>query len=169
MPTTEFYLGLTNVLHALEEIPIKVPAPGITLKAIAIGIPVVVLIHDLSDLWMPKKFSMPILTFFRRRWVNDPNNKAVDLMTFRNLAIFFAIASIMHGGIPRNAPIDYLADRLTSTSARRSIDREIADQRTSSLEAGNRVMSAHAFDETKARLIREAALHRRHINESRDV
>jgi hypothetical protein len=155
------YIDLSAFIHRIEEVSIPLPAPSTAVKVIALGIPVAVLIHDLSDLWFPKKRSLPMLTYFRRRWVSDPNNKQVDLMLFRNVALFVGIAAVMHGGIPKNAPVDYICDRLTSASARRAIDRDIHEKRTASLEAANKVMAAHAYDEAKAMELRQNAVERR--------
>jgi hypothetical protein len=155
------YVNLSIAIHTLEDATVRLPSTSTALKLVAFGLPVAVLLHDLSHWWLPKRFSLPVVSFFRRRWVSDPSNKMVDLMTFRNLALFFGIAAIMHDGVPRVAPIDYLSDRLTSTTARRQIDRDIAEKRTQALEAANRVMAAHAFDDTKATALREEAVIRR--------
>jgi hypothetical protein len=163
----ETYLALSSLIHAAEETGITLPTPVTAGKIVIIGLPIVVLVHELTEWWMPKKVRIPIITWFRRRWVADSTNKGTDLMTFRNLTLFFGIAAIIHSAIPKSAPIDYLSDRLTSASARRNLDKEIFDRRTSVFAAGNEVMTAHAFDEAKASQLRDDALHRRQVQENR--
>lgn len=161
MLSPETYISLSGVIHTLEETPITLPSGSTVLKCVVVGIPLAVLAHELSDWWVPKKVRVPILSFFRRRWVADVNNKAVDLMTFRNLALFIGIASVMHDVIPKVVPLDYLSDRFTSSAARRNVDKIITERRTNALAAGNQVIAAHAFDDAKTSSLRDDAIHRR--------
>lgn len=162
MLSSHQYISLSSVLHRLEEAAPPLPASSTVFKLVVFGVPIAVLLHDLSEYYMPKATRWyPVVTFFKRRWVADPTNKSVDLMLFRNIAIFLGIASLLHGGVPRVTPIDYLSDRLTSTTARRNLDRDITSRRSAALDAANQVMAAHAFDEAKARALRQEALDRR--------
>lgn len=161
------WLEISNNLHALEEVKIPLPTSKSVLMATAIGIPIAVLLHDTSDYWLPAKFNIPILSWFQRKWTQDRQNKRSHLRILRNALMFAWMVCAIQEGEPKFLPIDYIAERLTNNTARKSITNDIMQSRRAAFGATHQVIGEAAIDEANARQQRDAALRRRHSQEIR--
>ena len=160
------YVDLNSWIHRLEEWKLPLPNPKTVLITGIVGIPVLVLLHDTSDWWLQKTgTSIPILSYFQRRWKKDSGVKLADLALFRNAAILFWIACTLNDTNPKYSPLDYVADRLVNATTRKQLTTQIQQNRSRAMTAGMEALSAAAFDETKARQLRDAAIHRRAVQE----
>lgn len=163
------WLELSNIIHNLEEAKVPLPSSKAFLTATLIGIPVSVLLHDTSKYWLPKKKlgRIPIVSWFARKWSEDPEAKYTHLRILRNCIVFGWFACVMGEKEYRELPIDYVADRVSSTSARRVVNSEIMKSRQEVFSAAGQVVGQEAFDGAKAAQQRDAALRRRHTHDSR--
>lgn len=161
------WLSLNNALFSVEEMSITLPSSKTVLLAGAIGIPIAVLLHDTSDYWMPSNFSIPVLSYFQRKWTQDPQQKKSHLRILRNSLIFGWIVCALQEGDPKFQPLDYVAERLQSTSARKSMTNDILTSRHAAFGATHQLIGEAALDEANARQQRDAALRRRQSSESR--
>jgi len=66
------YVSLSSLVHAVEQFQLSLPTANKVLIGAAAAIPVAILLHDTSDLWLPTRTNIPILSFFVRRWRTDP-------------------------------------------------------------------------------------------------
>lgn len=155
-----------NVVHAIEEFRPSLPASRTVLIGGALAIPVALLLHDTSDSWMPKTMNIPVLSFFARRWRGDHKEKSLDLTTFRNGLIFIAIAAVMAENEQPVGSMDYVADRLTNSTTRRAINSDMMEARRASFGAATQIAIATS-DDGNAVQVRDAALRRRHLRETR--
>lgn len=160
------YVGLSRGLHALEEVSLPLPSSNKILAAGVIAVPIVVLLNDTADYWMPKQTDIPILSWFARRWTKSKETKALDISIARNLFLFTWIAASLHENPVFYTPLDYVSDRLTSSAARRQLTNSIVSARTDAFAAATEALGQSAFDEAKARQQRDSALRRRHVQES---
>src|SRR4051812_30037811 len=119
------YLEINNLIHTVEQWKMPFPTSRAVIVAGVVGVPIAVLLHDTAHLWLPRTFSIPIVSFFQRRWRKDEKNKQTDLSLLRNFLIFFWIAATVNEPIPKYSPLDFIADRLGNTTARRQMTHEI--------------------------------------------
>lgn len=163
------WLELSNIIHNLEEVKVPFPSSKAFLITALVGVPVGVLLHDTSSYWMPKTkaSSLPVVSWFLRKWSEDPENKRTHLRILRNAVVFGWFACVMNEKDYREVPVDYVADRVSSTSARRVINNEIMKARGEIFSAASQVVGQEAFDGAKAAQQRDAALRRRHAHDSR--
>ena len=159
------WLTLNNAIHTVEEFRF----PFVNSKAMfysgLVGIPVVVLLHDTSDSWMPRTKHFPIISWFLRKW--RQGDKQAHLRIFRNVFLFALVACAMQETNPKYTPLDYVTERLTNTNARKSMTDQVLVSRRAAFAAADEVVGPDAFDEKKSTEQRDAALRRRHIQESR--
>lgn len=161
------YHAISHAIHSMEQMNIQLPTSKSMLIAGAVGIPLAVLLHDTADLWLPTSFNIPVLSWFQRKWIQDPDEKKSHLRIFRNAVIFGWIVCALSEGEPKFQPVDYVADRVLSSSARRSLTNDILESRKIALQATHAVFGEAAFDEANARQQRDAALRRRYSQEVR--
>ena len=160
------WLALNSVIHMAEELKIPFPSSKTIMIAGIVGVPIAVFLHDTADRWLPHSLQIPVLSWFQRRWRKDPQNKPGDVATFRNLLIFAWIVAALGERTPKFSPLDYVADRLCNSTTRKLITSEIQKKRGGSFGAARDVMEASAYDDTKTQQLRDAALRRRHIQQS---
>lgn len=161
------WLDISNTLHSVEEMKISLPSSKSVLLAGAIGIPLAVLLHDTSNLWMPTSFSIPIVSWFQRQWNQDPQQKKNHLRVLRNSLIFSWIVCALQEGDPKFLPLDYVGERVSNSTARKSITQDILQSRHAAFGATHQLIGEAALDEANARQQRDAALRRRHSQELR--
>jgi hypothetical protein len=161
------WVEISNAVHTVEQMNITLPSSKSILIAGAVGIPLAVLLHDTSDRWLPTSFKIPILSFFQRKWAQDPQEKKTHLRIFRNALIFGWIVCALQEGDPKFQPLDYVIERVSSTTARKSLSRDISEARKAAFGATHQVVGESALDEANARQQRDAALRRRHSQELR--
>jgi hypothetical protein len=161
------WLTISDTLHSVEEMNLSLPSSKSVLVAGVIGIPIAVLLHDTAEFWMPSKINIPILSWFQRKWCQDPQQKKTHLRVFRNALIFGWIVCALQEGDPKFQPMDYIVERLSSTTARKSMTQEILTSRHAAFGATHQVVGESALDEANARQQRDAALRRRHSQETR--
>lgn len=161
------WVEASNVVHTVEQMNITLPSSRSVLIAGAVGIPLAVLLHDTADHWMPTSFKIPLVSFFQRKWAQDPQEKKSHLRIFRNALIFGWIVCALQEGDPKFQPLDYVIERVSSTTARKSLSKDIADSRKAAFGATHQVIGESALDEANARQQRDAALRRRHSQELR--
>ena len=152
----------------------RLPVPSFSkfLAATAIGVPVAVLVHDTSSVWMPVNRNLPVVAWFLRKWrgdMSDDSAKARHLRIFRNVILFGALISLMYDSEPKDVPYRYVSDRLTSSNARRTFTDDIQKSRKEAFGAANKVMNEDAYDPAKCAQQRDAALRRRHVQESKNA
>ena len=159
------WLTLNNAIHAAEEFRF----PFVSSKAVAyvgvVGIPIVVLLHDTSDSWLPRTRQIPILSWFLRKW--REGQKEMHLRIFRNVLLFAWVVCAMQEENPKFSPSDYVSDRIMSTNARKQLSNSLMESRHAAFGAADEVMGAEAFDEKKSGEQKDAAIRRRHIQENR--
>ena len=159
------WLALNNLVHSAEQMRVPFPSSKAVMWATIIGIPVAVLLHETSDSWLPESTNIPILAWFLRQWAVDGQAKKTHLRIFRNLAVFTWIVAIMAEKTPMYSPIDYVAGRVLSTNARKSLTEDIYAARRASFGSVPEVLSEEVFDEAVSRQQRDAALRRRQAKE----
>ncbi len=160
------WLSFHNVIHTIEEFKLPLPSSRTVAFAGLAAVPIAVLLHDTSDLWLPKTVNLPILSFFTRRWKKDEENKALDLALFRNGLLFLWVCAIIREGEPKHAPLDYVMDRLSNSSARKILTHDIMQSRKAAF-GGATQFAMGVTDPEKAIQLRDAALRRRQVQEDR--
>lgn len=166
------WLQISSAIHNFEEMRLPVPSFSKFMMATAIGVPVAVLVHDTSSFWMPVNRNIPVVSWFLRKWRSDTSedsSKARHLRIFRNLVLFGALISLMYDSEPKDTPYRYVSDRVTSSNARRTMGQDILKGRKEAFAAANKIMNEDAYDPAKCDQQRDAALRRRHVQESKNA
>ncbi|RNF09018.1 hypothetical protein TraAM80_02415 [Trypanosoma rangeli] len=161
-------LTVSSLVHRAEALNIPVIRSRSLAIAVAAGIPLVVLLHDTADWWLPKTWGMPIISWFRRRWRQDPESKAAHLALARNVLIFLFVAMALNETPYYQTTVDYVADRVSSTSARKSFDEHIKMSRRTAFGAANDVVGEEGHNEANVRQQRDTALRRRFVHDNRN-
>ncbi|PWU83087.1 Present in the outer mitochondrial membrane proteome 6 [Trypanosoma cruzi] len=122
-------LTVSSLVHQAETFTFPVVRSKSLAVTVAVGIPVAVLLHDTADRWLPKTWEIPIISWFRRKWRQDPETKVVHLALARNAVLFFFVAMALSESPYYQTPVDYVSDRVSSSSARKALDGEIRTSR----------------------------------------
>ncbi|EAN99812.1 Present in the outer mitochondrial membrane proteome 6 [Trypanosoma cruzi] len=160
-------LTVSSLVHQAETFTFPVVRSKSLAVTVAVGIPVAVLLHDTADRWLPKKWEIPIISWFRRKWRQDPETKVVHLALARNAVLFFFVAMALSESPYYQTPVDYVSDRVSSSSARRALDEEIKTSRRVAFGAANDVVGEEGLNEAGVRQQRDTALRRRFVHEIR--
>ncbi|CCD19060.1 hypothetical protein ERJ75_001738200 [Trypanosoma vivax] len=160
-------LSVSSIVHRLENFSVPLLRSRTCALAVALGIPVAVFLHDTANYWMPTTWQVPILSWFRRRWLRNPEEKYADAMLARNVIIFLFVAMAVAEGTHYQAPVDYVSDRVCSTPARKALTECVLEKRRNAFAAAGEVIGEEGLNEANARQQRDTALHRRFLQESR--
>lgn len=161
------WVEVSNAVHTIEQMNFTLPSSKSVLIAGAVGVPIAVLLHDTAHYWLPTSFKIPIVSFFQRKWAQDPQEKKSHLRILRNALVFGWLICALQEGDPKFQPLDYVVERISSSTARKSMSKEISDARQAAFAATHQVIGESALDEANARQQRDAALRRRHSQELR--
>lgn len=159
--------SVSSMVHCAENFHIPLVRSRTVVTAVAVGIPIAVLLHDTAEHWMPTSFQLPIISWFRRKWRQNPEVKSSHLTLARNAIIFFYLAMVLSEGTFYETPIDYVADRVSGAPARKAFNERIQKGRHSAFSAAEEVASEEGLNEASSRQQRDTALRRRFLHESR--
>eukprot|EP00758_Cryptobia_borreli_P003979 Tbor_TRINITY_DN4100_c0_g1::TRINITY_DN4100_c0_g1_i3::g.26482::m.26482 len=157
-----YWFAASNVIHNMEEMRFSFPSSKAILIATALGIPVAVLLHETTSSWMSYASTIPGFSWIAAKWRKDGDGRVL-----RNAILFAWVVGLMYDSDPKETPLDYVSDRITSTNARRTLNKEIKNARKEAFGATHEVINEEAFDFAKSSQLRDAALRRRHAQESR--
>lgn len=160
---------VSSFVHDVEDLRLPVIPYGTYVKGLVIGIPVAVLLHDTAEHWLPTKFRIPIISYFRRRWRESAATKESDLHVIRDLIIFtFFIVLRMDSGANEEAqPSDYVEQRLTSAAGHRAMNSDIYKARRAAFNAADEVIGEEEMNMAGVQQQRDAVLRRRYLHDSR--
>ncbi|KAG5492313.1 hypothetical protein GH5_01230 [Leishmania sp. Ghana 2012 LV757] len=160
-------VSVSSLVNRIEELHLPVVPYSMYIKSVCIGIPLAVLAHDTAEHWLPTKFRIPVLSWFVRRWRQDPEAKRVHLRVIRNLILFaFFVVLRMDGAANEEAePSDYVSQRLTSASGQRAVNQEIYKSRRAAFNAATAVLGDEEMNMEGVQQQRDAVLRRRHLHD----
>ncbi|RNF25911.1 uncharacterized protein Tco025E_01915 [Trypanosoma conorhini] len=161
-------LTVSSLVHQAETLNLPVIRSKSLALTIAAGIPIVVLLHDTSDWWLPKNWEVPVVSWFRRRWRQDPESKVAHLTLARNAVLFFFVAMALSETPYYQTTVDYVADRVSSTTARKSFDEHIKASRRTAFGAASDVVGEEGYSDASVRQQRDTALRRRFVHDNRN-
>ncbi|CAJ1035327.1 hypothetical protein, conserved [Leishmania lindenbergi] len=160
-------VSVSSLVHCIEELRLPVVPYGTYIKAVCIGIPLAVLAHDTAEYWLPTKARIPVLSWFVRKWRQNPETKHVHLRVIRNLVLFaFFVVLRMDGAANEEAePSDYVSQRLTSASGQRAVNQEIYKSRQVAFNAATAVLGEEEMNIEGVQQQRDAVLRRRRLHD----
>lgn len=162
-------LSVSSLVNTLEEL--RLPSVSFTtcVKGLCVAIPTAVLLHDTAHLWMPQRWRVPVLTWFRRRWASDPESKEVHLATMRKVVLLLLMIGAMLDDKTDTAatPMDYLQSRTQSATAVRSMNEDVHKARAKAFNAAVELLGEEEMNMEAVVQQRDAALHRRYLHDSR--
>ncbi|KAK7200859.1 hypothetical protein NESM_000144500 [Novymonas esmeraldas] len=160
-------VSVSSLVHHVEGLRLPVVPYNTYIKAVCIGIPLAVLAHDTADYWMPTKVHVPVLSWFMRRWRQDPEQKHAHLRVVRNLVLFtFLIVLRMDNTANAEVdPSDYVSHRVTSATAQRTVNQEIYKSRRAAFNAASAVVGEEEMNMEGVQQQRDAALRRRYLHD----
>jgi hypothetical protein len=160
-------VAVSSAVNRIEEIRLPVMPYNTYIKAVCIGIPVAVFIHDTADYWLPTKVHIPLVSWFMRRWRQEPETKAIHLRVLRNLLLFafFVVLRMDSAANEESQPSDYISQRLTSATGQRSVNQEIYKARRSAFNAATAVIGEEEMNMEGVQQQRDAVLRRRHLHD----
>lgn len=164
------YRCVSSAATHIEELRLPYVRFSVFLKALAVGVPFTVLLHETSSTWMPSSFNVPVVSWFQRRWRTDPQKQLADLQVFRNIVLFAGVVILFMNDTTSAAamPSDYLERRLVNTSAVKAMNDDIYSARNAAFEAAGSVLGEEELNVTSALQQRDAALRRRYLRENRN-
>nr|CCC93013.1 unnamed protein product [Trypanosoma congolense IL3000] len=160
-------LSVSSAVHCAENFSLPLIRSRSVVTAVALGIPVAVLLHDTAHYWLPASFELPIISWFRRKWRKNPEEKVAYLLLARNAIIFFYLAMVLGEGVPYHTPMDYVSDRVSCSTARKTLNERIQKGRHSAFSAAEEVVGEEGLNDASARQQRDTALRRRFFHETR--
>ncbi|ORC92032.1 uncharacterized protein TM35_000042460 [Trypanosoma theileri] len=160
-------LSVSSFVHRAEALNVPLLRSKTVVLAVAMGIPVAVLLHDTSNYWMPTTWQIPIVSWFCRKWRQNPEEKRAHLTLARNAIIFIFVALALNEGTYYQTPVDYVADRVTSSTARKSLNEHIRGSRQAAFAAAGDLVGEEGLNEANVRQQRDTALRRRFVHDSR--
>ncbi|KAH9601385.1 hypothetical protein LSM04_000997 [Trypanosoma melophagium] len=160
-------LSVSSLVHRAEALNVPLFRSKTVALTVAMGIPIAVLLHDTSNYWMPTTWQIPIISWFCRKWRQNPEEKRAHLTLARNAIIFLFVAMALGEGTYYQTPVDYVADRVTSTTARKSFNDHIYKSRQAAFGAATDLVGEEGFNEANVRQQRDTALRRRYVHDSR--
>ena len=162
------WVTLQHAVHVLEEFALPFPTSRTVLMVSAVAVPIVVLLHDASDKWVPKT-QLPILTWFRREWRKDPRTKTDHVVLLRNVVIFAWAAAMLHDNpdASRRCAFDFVADRIASETARKTVNTAITTSRKAAFEAAQEIVAGTGLNESKVGQQMDAEIRRRAARENK--
>ncbi|AYU83234.1 conserved hypothetical protein [Leishmania infantum JPCM5] len=160
-------VSVSALVHRMEELRLPVVPYSTYIKAVCIGIPLAVLVHDTAEYWLPTKVRIPVLSWFARKWRRNPEAKHVHLRVIRNLVLFaFFVVLRMDGTANEEAePSDYVSQRLTSASGQRAVNQEIYKSRRAAFNAATAVLGEEEMNMEGVQQQRDAVLRRRRLHD----
>lgn len=163
----QFAVTVSSAVNFIEELRLPVVPYNTYIKAVCIGIPVAVLLHDTADHWLPTKVHVPLLSWFMRRWRQDPDTKTTHLRVIRNLFLFafFVVLRTDSAANEESQPSDYVSQRLTSVSGQRAANQEIYKARRNAFNAATMVVGEEEMNMEGVQQQRDAVLRRRHLHD----
>ena len=108
---------------------------------------------------IPTLVHLPIISYLNTRWKNR-SMKMLDITTARNALIFLWIVAMSHDTDCKISVIDYVSDRLTNSSTRKNINREIQNDRRTAYASTFSLLGTALDTQTPSQL-RDATLQRR--------
>jgi len=165
---TSLWVTLQHVVHFIEELTVPLPSSRTVAIVSACAVPVVVLLHETSERWVPKA-QIPILTYFRREWRKDPRTKSDHVTLLRNLVIFAWAAAMLHDNpdASRRCAFEFVADRVASETARKNVNLQIIASRRAAFEAAQEVVATAGLNDSKINQLMDAEIRRRSARESK--
>ncbi|KEG13661.1 hypothetical protein DQ04_00861030 [Trypanosoma grayi] len=160
-------LGVSSLVHQAEALNIPVVRSRSVALAVAVGIPIAVLLHDTAGHWMPTKWQIPIVSWFRRKWRQNPEEKSTHLTLARNAVMFFFVAMALSESTFYQTPMDYVADRVSSAPSTRAFNDRIYKARRNAFSAATDTVGEEGLNEANVRQQRDTALRRRFVHDSR--
>ncbi|KPI86493.1 hypothetical protein ABL78_4433 [Leptomonas seymouri] len=163
----QFAVAVSSAVNRIEELRLPVVPYNTYIKAVCIGIPVAVLVHDTADYWMPTKVRIPILSWFLRSWRKDPDTKTAHLRVIRNLFLFafFVVLRTDNAANEESQPSDYVSQRLSSATGQRALNQEISKSRRNAFNAATMVLGEEEMNMEAVQQQRDAVLRRRHLHD----
>ncbi|CBZ30980.1 conserved hypothetical protein [Leishmania mexicana MHOM/GT/2001/U1103] len=160
-------VSVSAVVHRMEELRLPVVPYSTYIKAVCIGIPLAVLVHDTAEYWLPTKVRIPVLSWFVRKWRQNPEAKHVHLRVIRNLVLFafFVVLRMDSAANEEAEPSDYVSQRLTSASGQRAVNQEIYKSRRAAFNAATAVLGEEEMNIEGVQQQRDAVLRRRHLHD----
>lgn len=167
----QFSVSVSSFVSSLEDLRLPYIGAGNCVKAVVIGVPIAVLIHDLADHWMPSKLQLPIISWFTRKWRADPDTKLAHLRVIRNL-LMFAFFVILQNDITGDEvsvlqPSDLVEQRVHSTSATRAMSNEISKARRAAFSAADEVIGEEELNGAAVQQQADSVLRRRRLHDKR--
>lgn len=158
---------VSYLVNHIEELRLPAISYNSYIKAVCIGIPLAVLVHDTSSYWMPTKVRVPILSWFMRKWHHDPDTKQLHLRVIRNMILFafFVVLSTDSAAKEESQPSDYVEQRLTSATAQRTLNNDIYKSRRAAFNAADAVIGEEEINIEAIQQQRDAVLRRRHLHD----
>ncbi|CCW68933.1 unnamed protein product [Phytomonas sp. Hart1] len=165
----QFAITVSSFVHNLENLRLPVIPYNTYVKTVCIGIPIAVFLHDTSKYWIPKSFNLPIITWFRRRWLQEPDVKLTHLRIIRDFLLFAFFIVLRMDSIANDEvqPSDYVEQRLISSTAQHSLSEEIYKARQNAFSAADELLGEVEMNMAGVQQQREAALRRRYLHDSR--
>lgn len=165
-------VSVSSLVSALEDVRPPHIGAATYVKAALVGIPLVVLAHDLSDYWMPKKCRIPLVDWILRKWRSDPDAKFSHLRILRNLIVFGLFVQLHNESSAEQVtymtePHEIVGERLYSAAGTRSMTADIQKARRHAFAAADEVLGPEEMNMAAAEQQMEAALRRRHLREER--
>lgn len=162
-------VSVSSVVNHLEELRLPSIPYNNYVKAVCIGVPIAVFVHDTASYWMPTKRQLPIISWFTRSWRQDPESKRTHLRAIRNLLLFgfFMVMRMDHAASAEAQPSDYVEQRILSATSRKHINDQIYKARAEAFLAADEVLGEEEMNMTAAQQQRDAVLRRRYVHDTR--
>ncbi|CCW61381.1 unnamed protein product [Phytomonas sp. EM1] len=162
-------ITVSSFAHNLENLRLPVIPYNTYIKAVGVGIPIAVFLHSTADYWIPERFNIPIITWFRRRWRQDPDVKHTHLRIIRNLLLFIFFVVLRMDSVANDEvqPSDYVEQRLVSATAQRNLNEEIFKARQTAFSAADELLGEVEMNIAGVQQQRDAVMRRRYLHDGR--
>ena len=164
---SDIWIPVHQVVHFLEERVLPLPTCK-TLPIIVSLAPAALLLGNVFS-GLSKTFPFSKFGWLQRMWRSEPQDLHEIVRFLQNIAIVLwaSWALQQHGSSGRRCPLDFVADRVVSESARKSINHSITEGRKGYLEAGHEIALSSGYNHNQTSHQIDTEMRRRGTREAR--